>query len=34
VRGDDGEYRIMPEDERQQRIDEAQKNVALYCAPA
>lgn len=34
VRGDDGDYRVMPEDERQNRISEAQKNIALFCAPA
>lgn len=32
VVGDDGEYRVMPEDERQERIDTAQKAVALNCA--
>ena len=32
VRGEDGEYRIMPEDERQKRISEAQQNIARYCA--
>ena len=31
VRGEDGDYRIMPEDERQTRIAEAQENIALYC---
>lgn len=31
VRGEDGEYQIMPEDERQERISAAQENVALYC---
>ncbi len=34
VRGEDGEYRIMPEDERQRRIAEAQENIARFCAPA
>lgn len=34
VRGEDGEYRIMADDERESRISEAQKNVALYCASA
>lgn len=34
VRGDDGEYRIMPEDERQSRISEAQQNIALFCVAA
>lgn len=32
VIGDDGEYRVMPEEERQERIDTAQKAVALNCA--
>ncbi len=32
VRGDDGEYHVMPEDERQSRISDAQQNVARYCA--
>lgn len=32
VRGEDGQYRIMPEDERQERISEAQRNVAQFCA--
>lgn len=31
IRGEDGEYRIMPEDERQERISKAQENIALYC---
>ncbi len=31
IRGADGEYRIMPEDERQDRISKAQENIALYC---
>ena len=34
VKGPDGEYRVMPEDERQDRISEAQENIALYCVPA
>ena len=34
VKGADGEYTIMPEDERQSRIAEAQENIALYCVPA
>ena len=34
VKRPDGEYTVMPEDERQQRISEAQENVALYCVPA
>ncbi|MGE0625797.1 MAG: DUF4124 domain-containing protein [Pseudomonadales bacterium] len=34
VRGEDGDYRVMPEDERASRISEAQKNIALYCASA
>jgi hypothetical protein len=32
VADESGEYRVMPEDERQQRISEAQENIALYCA--
>ncbi len=31
VRGEDGQERVMPEDERQQRIDEAQQGVAANC---
>jgi len=34
VRGDDGEYRIMNEEERQSRISEAQEGVALNCSSA
>jgi len=34
VRAEDGAYRVMPEDERQSRISEAQKNIALYCVSA
>ena len=34
VKGPDGEYMIMPEEERQQRISKAQENIALYCVPA
>ena len=34
VKGPDGEYTIMPEDERQQRISKAQENIALYCVSA
>lgn len=32
VRGDDGREQVMPEDERQQRIDEAQRGVAANCS--
>ena len=31
IRGDDGEYRIMAEDERQERIQEAQMGIAQNC---
>jgi hypothetical protein len=31
IRGDDGEYRIMGEDERQERIQEAQLGIAQNC---
>ena len=31
VRDEDGDYRVMPENERQERIARAQENVALYC---
>jgi hypothetical protein len=34
VKGADGEYTIMPEDERQERISKAQENIALYCVNA
>ena len=34
IKGPDGEYTIMPEDERQQRISKAQENIALYCVSA
>ena len=34
VRGPDGEYTVMPEEERQERISEAQENIVRYCAPA
>lgn len=34
VKGADGEYTTMPEDERQSRISEAQQNIVRYCAPA
>ncbi len=34
VKDANGEYAMMPEDERQRRISEAQKNIALYCVPA
>lgn len=34
VKGPDGEYTMMPEDERQERISKAQENIARYCAPA
>lgn len=31
VKGPDGEYTVMPEEERQQRISTAQENIARYC---
>lgn len=31
VRGENGEYSVMPEDERQDRINKAQENIARYC---
>jgi hypothetical protein len=34
VKGPDGEYTIMPEDERQERISKAQENIALFCVKA
>lgn len=34
VRGEDGDYRVMPEDERNSRISEAQQHIALYCVSA
>ncbi len=34
VKGADGEYTTMPEDERQERISQAQQNIVRYCAPA
>jgi len=34
VKGEDGEYAVMPEDERQDRIAKAQEGIALYCASA
>lgn len=34
VRGTDGVERMMPEDERQRRIDDAQRGVANYCTSA
>ena len=34
VKGEDGEYRVMGEDERQERIAKAQEGIALYCVPA
>ena len=34
IKGEDGEYRVMGEDERQDRIAKAQEGIALYCAPA
>lgn len=34
VQDANGEYSVMPEDERQRRISEAQENIALYCVPA
>lgn len=32
VRGDDGVERVLPEDERQRRIEEAQRGIAVNCA--
>lgn len=32
VQGDDGQERVLPEEERQSRIDEAQRAVAANCA--
>jgi hypothetical protein len=34
IKGEDGEYTVMGEDERQDRIAEAQEGIALYCASA
>jgi hypothetical protein len=34
VADENGQYRVMPEDERQERISEAQENIARYCASA
>ena len=34
VKGPDGEYTVMPEDERQERISKAQENIVRYCASA
>jgi hypothetical protein len=34
VRDENGEHRVMPEDERQDRIAQAQEGIALYCTPA
>jgi hypothetical protein len=34
VRDENGQDRVMPEDERQDRIAQAQEGIALYCAPA
>ncbi|MFU8816396.1 MAG: DUF4124 domain-containing protein [Pseudomonadales bacterium] len=34
VRGDDGSEQVMPEEERQQRIAEAQRGVAANCSAA
>jgi hypothetical protein len=34
VRGEDGEYQIMNEEERQSRISEAQEGIALNCHSA
>lgn len=34
VKGDNGEYAVMDEDERQDRISQAQEGIALYCASA
>jgi hypothetical protein len=32
ITGEDGEQRVMPEEERQRRIEEAQRAVAVNCA--
>lgn len=34
VKDDNGDFRIMGEDERQRRIAEAQEGIALYCVSA
>lgn len=34
VKDETGEYQIMGEDERQERIQKAQEGIALYCAAA
>jgi hypothetical protein len=34
IRDENGESRVMPEDERQDRIAKAQEGVALYCVSA
>ena len=34
VKDANGDYSVMPEDERQRRISEAQENIALYCVSA
>lgn len=31
VKGEDGDYTVMPEDERQDRISKAQENIARFC---
>ncbi len=31
VKGENGDYTVMPEDERQDRISKAQQNIARYC---
>jgi hypothetical protein len=33
VRGDEGEHRVMPEEERQERIAQAQRDVVDNCSP-
>lgn len=32
IRGDDGQERMMPEEERQRRIEEAQRGIAANCS--
>jgi hypothetical protein len=34
IRDESGQYRIMPEEERQERIQKAQEGIALYCTSA
>jgi hypothetical protein len=34
VRGDDGQVKVLPEEERQQRIAEAQQGIAVNCERA